>query len=93
MLPQNSSVTVAASLLVMMEGARTMTNLMGSDRFGSPYGGELMGATYTGVIGIVASLLVKNPLPAMTAAGAIGFFVILYHWQENMAVRYVNERL
>jgi len=90
-LPKSNSVTVAASLFVVMEGARTMTNLMGDNRFTSPYGGELMGACYTGTLGLLSSVVVKSPLPVAAALAAILFFVVLYHWQENMAVRALNE--
>ena len=86
-IPANNSLTVAASILVIMEGSRTMTSLVGDDRFSSPYGGELIGATYTGVLGLIASVLVKSPLPAAAAMLSILFFVTLYHWQENAAVR------
>lgn len=89
-LPASNSLTVAASLFVVMEGARTMTNLVGDDRFTSPYGGELMGACYTGTLGVLTSVVVKSPLPAAAALASIAFFVVLYHWQENMAVRFVN---
>lgn len=92
-LPASNSVTVAASLFVVMEGARTMTSLVGDNRFSSPYGGELMGACYTGTIGVLAGIVTKSPLPPLAALGSILFFTILYHWQENMAVRVINERL
>jgi len=85
-LPGSNSLTVAASLFVVMEGARTMTNLMGDDRFTSPYGGELMGAVYTGTLGMLAGIVVKSPLPVLAALGSILFFITLYHWQENMAM-------
>lgn len=90
-LPANNSVTVAASILVGIEGARTMTNLIGDKRFSSDYGGELIGATYTGVIGLIASVLVKSPLPATVAILSILFFIVLYHWQENATVRRLSD--
>lgn len=86
-LPASGSLSVAASLLVVMEGARTMTSLVGDNRFSSPYGGELIGATYTGVLSLIASALVKSPLPAAAGMASILFFIVLYHWQENVAVR------
>jgi hypothetical protein len=92
-LPGNNSLAVAGTLFVVMEGARTMTNLVGDDRFTSPYGGELMGASYTATLGMLTSFVVKSPLPALAALGSVVFFVVLYHWQENKAVRFVDDRL
>jgi len=92
-LPQSNSVTVAASLFVVMEGARTMTSLIGDSRFTNQYGGELIGACYTGTLGLLAGVIVKSPLPVLAALLSIVFFIALYHWQENMAVRFMNERL
>ena len=86
-LPASNSVAVAASLFVFAEGARTRSNLVGSDRFSSPYGGELMGATYTGVLAVLASGITKSPLPLVAGLAAIVFFAVLYHWQENAVSR------
>lgn len=90
-LPQSNSITIAASLFVVMEGARTMTNLIGDSRFSSQYGGELMGASYTGILGLLTSVIVKSPLPIAASLASIIFFVTFFHWQENMAVRYLND--
>jgi hypothetical protein len=87
-LAQSDNTAVAASLLVFIEGARTMSNLVGDKRFSSPYGGEIMGATYTGVLGLLASAVTKNPLPTLTAMAAVVFFTVLYHWQENQALKH-----
>lgn len=82
-LPASNNIAVAASLFVIVEGARTMTSLVGADRFSSPYGGEIMGATYTGVLGLLTSVVVKSPMPVAAALISIVGFTALYHWQEN----------
>lgn len=88
-LPKSGSLAIAASVFVVVEGARTMTNLVGDNRFSSAYGGELMGATYTGTISVLAGIIVKSPLPVLTGLLSIIFFVTLYHWQENAAMNYL----
>lgn len=81
-IPTDNNAAVIASIVVLIEGGRTMQSLCGDTRFTSPYGGEVMGATYTGVLGLLASVITKHPLPAIVAGGTILFFAGLYHYQE-----------
>ena len=92
-LPGNNSLAVAGSLFVVMESARSMMSLVGDDRFSSPYGGEFMAASYAAGLGMLTGVVVKSPLPPLAAFASIVVFMVLYHWQENAAVRYVNDRL
>lgn len=84
-LPKSGGFAVAASAFCLLETSRTMTSLLGTDRFSLPYGGELIGATYSGVLGILASVVTKSPLPALAAFLSIAFFIGLYRWQEEKA--------
>jgi hypothetical protein len=84
-LPSSNSLSVAASLFVLLEGARTMQGMVGDDRFSHKWGGEIIGGTYVGVVGLLASVVVKSPLPAVTALGTVVFFCTLYYWEEERA--------
>lgn len=84
-LPKSNNTAIAASLFVLVESGRTMMNMVGSDRFSLPYGGELIGATYSGVLGILASVVVQSPMPAFAAFASIVFCIAIYYWQEEKA--------
>lgn len=85
-LPTNNSISVAAGLFCLIETAHTMQSCLGDERYSSQYGGELMGATFSGVVGLLASVITKSPFPAFVTAVTIFFFIALYHWQENRAI-------
>lgn len=86
-IPSNNNPAILASIVIVIEGGRTMQSLCGDDRFSSPYGGEVMGATYVGILGLLGAILVKHPLPVVAAVGVIVFFSGLYHYEENRATR------
>lgn len=87
-LPKNGNLAIAASLFVLMESGRTMSSMVGDDRFSSKYGGEIMGGTYVASVGILTSIVVQSALPAVTAALSIAFYTALYLWQEERAREY-----
>lgn len=83
--PKDNNPAIIAAFVVLLEGGRSLQSLMGDDRFSSPYGGEMMAATYTGMIGLIGSILTKHPLPLIAAALTIAFFIVFYHYQEHKA--------
>lgn len=76
---------VTASAFVLLEASRTMQGLVGDKRFTNPYGGELMGAIYVTALGTVAAFVVKSPLPLIVGLATTVFFIMLWHWTENVA--------